>query len=288
MSQLRNFVFTCNNYTDLSIDKIKGLPDTLKCNYYIYGKEVGEKGTPHLQGYVELEKRVSFKKVTEYLKGFHIEQRKGTGPDAIRYCKKDGVVEVYGVPKNPGQRTDLQTLKAKLQENPSIKALLDDDSIQINYQSLRFAENILKYYDKPRYFKPKVTWYYGDSGAGKTRRAVNEVPEAYFKSNGSGKWWPGYDGEKDIIVDDVESDNYGLKFLLGLTDRYPFIVEGKGGTRQFQGENIYITSLQHPEIEYKSSWNSDKIIPQLLRRIDNLVEITYSQGRGILLPPTSD
>lgn len=286
MTQLRNFVFTCNNYTDLSIDKIKGLPDTLKCNYYIYGKEVGEKGTPHLQGYAELESRISFKKVTEYLNGFHIERRKGTAQEAIRYCEKDGRVETYGTPKKSGQRTDLMALKLLLSETPSIKSLLEDDSLQINYQSLRFAEHLLKYYEQPRFFKPTVTWYYGRSGVGKTRTAVAKVPQAYFKSNGSGKWWPGYDGEEDIIVDDVESSNYGLKFLLGLTDRYPFVVEGKGGTRQFQGRNIYITSLQHPADEYRSEWHSEQIMPQLLRRIDHLEEITEGQSEeGSIITP---
>lgn len=270
----------------MSIDKIKSLPDTFKCNYYVYGKEVGEKGTPHLQGYAELESRITFKKLAKYLNGFHIEGRKGTAQDAIRYCSKAGDTTTYGVPKSPGQRTDLQTLKSLLQETSCIKGLLDNDSLQINYQSLRFAENLLKYYEKPRYFKPTVTWYYGRSGAGKTRRAVTKVPQAYFKSNGSGKWWPGYDGEEDIIVDDVESSNYGLKYILGLIDRFPFTVEVKGGSRQFQGRNIYITSLQHPEDEYKSEWHSEKILPQLLRRIDHLEEIIESQSEeGYIITP---
>lgn len=269
----------------MSIDKIKGLPDTFKCNYYIYGKEVGEKGTPHLQGYAELETRASFKKITEYLNGFHIERRKGTPQDAIRYCTKDGDVAVYGTPKKPGQRTDLQSLKSLLQENSSLKALLEDDSLQLNFQSLRFAENLIKYYDKPRDFKPTVTWYYGPSGVGKTRTAIAKVPQAYFKSNGSGKWWPGYDGEEDIIVDDVESSNYGLKYILGLLDRYPFTVELKGCSRQFKGRNIYVTSLQHPEVEFRSEWQSDKIIPQLLRRIDNLIEIKTQSEEGCIITP---
>lgn len=273
MTQIRNFVFTCNNYTDLSIDKIKSLPDTFECNYYIYGKEIGEKGTPHLQGYVELKSRVSFKKLTKHLNGFHIERRKGTAESAIQYCKKDGDVVTHGTPKNPGQRTDLQSLKSMLQASPSIKLLLNQDEFQLNYQSLRFAENLLKYYDKPRDYKPNVTWLYGQSGVGKTRAAIAALPNAYFKSNGSGKWWPGYDGEEDIIVDDVESDSYGLKYILGLCDRYPFNVETKGGSREFRGRNIFITSLQHPEVEYKSTWQSDKIYPQLARRIDTLREL---------------
>lgn len=254
----------------MSIDKIKSLPDTFECNYYIYGKETGESGTPHLQGYVELASRVTFNKLSKYLNGFHIESRKGTSQQAIQYCSKDGEVEIFGTPKSPGQRTDLHTLRNLLQETPSIKSLLDNDDFQINYQSLRFAEHLLKYYDKARDYKPTVTWIHGPSGAGKTRAAVAALPGAYFKSNGSGKWWPGYDGEEDIIIDDCESYNYPAKYILGIMDRYPFTVEGKGGTRQFRGRNIYITSLGAPDIEYPGSPAYTK---QFARRIDNLIEL---------------
>lgn len=254
----------------MSIDKIKSLPDAFECNYYIYGKEKGNSSTPHLQGYVELASRVAFNKLRTHLNGFHIESRKGTAKQAIEYCSKDGEVEIFGKPKSPGQRTDLQSLRNLLQETPSIKALLENDDFQVNYQSLKFAEHLLKYYDKPRDYKPTVTWLYGPSGAGKTRAAVEALPNAYFKSNGSGKWWPGYDGEEDIIIDDIESDTYRIKYLLGVLDRYPFTVEGKGGTRQFRGRNIYVTSLAAPAIEYAGS---PGFTYQVTRRIDNLIEL---------------
>lgn len=254
----------------MSIDKIKSLPDTFECNYYIYGKETGDSGTPHLQGYVELASRVTFNKLSKHLNGFHIESRKGTSQQAIQYCSKDGNVEMFGTPKSPGQRTDLVTLRDLLQETPSIKELLANEDLQLNYQSLRFAEHLLKYYDKPRDYKPTVVWLYGQSGTGKTRAATAALPHAYFKSNGSGKWWPGYDGEEDIILDDVESNAYGLKYLIGIMDRYPFTVEGKGGTRQFRGRNIYVTSLEHPTKEYPGSPDYHH---QILRRIDELQEL---------------
>lgn len=270
MKQLRNFVFTCNNYTDLHIDKIKSLPDALECNYYIYGKEVSESGTPHLQGYVELHSRILFTKLTKYLDGFHIEARKGTAQQAIQYCSKDGDVEVYGTPKSPGTRTDINTLKQMLLADARIQTILDSEELTLNFQSLRFAEHLIGYYDKPRDYKPTVTWIYGASGTGKTRRAVESLPNAYFKSNGSGKWWPGYDGQEDIIIDDCESYHYPAKYILGLIDRFPFTIEMKGSSRQFRGRNIIITSLAAPDIEYPGSPGFTK---QFIRRIDNLIEL---------------
>lgn len=47
MSQSRKFIFTVNNYKNV----LSVLPE--KLNYICYGPEVGEEGTPHIQGYCE-------------------------------------------------------------------------------------------------------------------------------------------------------------------------------------------------------------------------------------------
>ena len=59
MSRTRNVCFTLNNYTTADIDK--GVEfGTNKCTYLVYGEEIGELGTPHLQGYLELNDPMSF------------------------------------------------------------------------------------------------------------------------------------------------------------------------------------------------------------------------------------
>lgn len=269
-NQLRNFVFTCNNWTSDDILKVEALPETFKCNYYIYGKEIGEKEqTKHLQGYVELENRVVFDKIKEHLTGFHIESRMGTQRQAIAYCQKEGNFIRYGVPKVQGSRSDILDIKRFLERDCSMVRLLEDDEIQINCNTLRTAEKLVKYYDKPRSSKPEVLWFYGDSGTGKTSGAIGALPSAYFKSNATGRWWYGYDGHKDIIIDDVRPEAYSFTYLLGLLDRYAFQVEDKGMIRQFVGERIILTSPAHPDIMYMSR---EEDIKQLLRRIDVVIK----------------
>lgn len=47
-------------------------------------------------------------------------------------------------------------------------------------------------------------WYYGKAGCGKTRTAVANHPDAYMKL--SNKWWDGYQGQKSVILDDLDPE----------------------------------------------------------------------------------
>ena len=91
MSRIRNFVFTHNNYPSTELE------DNLECRYIIYGKEVGESGTPHLQGFVSFVNGMSLSAVIKKLPGCHVEIVRNL-PAAIEYCKKDGDFTERGVP----------------------------------------------------------------------------------------------------------------------------------------------------------------------------------------------
>lgn len=93
MNQSKYWVFTLNNWTEEQSEIIESTFE--QGGYkYIWGEEVGESGTPHLQGYLEHEKRFrpSQLKFGDGLKWnqIHWEKRRGTRKQAIEYCQKDG------------------------------------------------------------------------------------------------------------------------------------------------------------------------------------------------------
>ena len=86
--------FTWNNYPSDHLDHLSKLDSRIK---WIFGYEVGESGTPHLQGYLEAEHRIRPIECLGLPEGVHYEKRKGNQAQAIRYCCKDGKVKSRGL-----------------------------------------------------------------------------------------------------------------------------------------------------------------------------------------------
>lgn len=87
------YCFTWNNYTDEDIRKLCMFTEEPKLKYLTYGMEVGESGTPHLQGFMYFNQKVSIVNIKKMLnaEAIHIEEKYeySTFEAAIAYCHKD-------------------------------------------------------------------------------------------------------------------------------------------------------------------------------------------------------
>lgn len=257
----RSFCFTINNYTDEDINQCKNLP----YKYIILGKEKGEEGTPHIQGYVFFSNPISFKSFKKKLPRAHIEVCRGSPQQNVEYCSKEEILFSEGEIPKSGKRNDLDEIRKAVQNGEDMRTIIT--SYPANYQTIKYAETIRKYLEKPRNWKPNVKWYYGETGTGKTKTAYEVLGEnAYFKDGT--KWWDGYDAHESIIIDDFRPSAIPFQELLRILDRYPHTIENKGGTRQLLAKTIIITAPYHPNEMFSTSEN----IQQLLRRIDEIRE----------------
>lgn len=83
--------FTWNNYTVGALE-MRSIIEP-HCKYLIFEEEVGENGTPHFQGYLELKKRArltELKKMFTFSDKFHWEIAKGSRRQNFAYCTKSG------------------------------------------------------------------------------------------------------------------------------------------------------------------------------------------------------
>jgi len=99
--QSTKWCFTTNNYTDVDQTVLHNLGNDDGTKYLIYGREVGELGTPHLQGFVLFTSNKRFNAVKNLLpSGSHIEAAVGTPHQASEYCKKGHSFDQFGVLPN--------------------------------------------------------------------------------------------------------------------------------------------------------------------------------------------
>lgn len=260
----RDWCFTVNNYTSDGVSRVQTvMKDAL---YGVFGYEEASTGTKHLQGYIYFENAKSFSKIQKLLPlGTHIEKTNGTPQQASQYCKKEGKYEEFGtLPQPSGKRNDLMLVKEMIKDGNGMNEIIE---VASNYQCLKTAELLLKYREQKRTWKPKVIWLWGASGSGKTKKAYDDMPNLYRKTNSTGKWWDGYDGHSDVLIDDLKDDSPQMySTLLELLDRYDCRVETKGGSRQFLAKRIYVTSIRDPIVMFG---NYDYAV-ELKRRIDRI------------------
>lgn len=261
MALLRNVCFTINNYTteDLCLLGSDGL-----WSYIIAGFESGANGTPHIQGYGELTKRMRLSSVKKYLPRAHIEGRKGTQKQAIDYCMKEGSFVSHGDAKSQGKRTDLDAAR-QLASDSGMREVTQVCTLQ----QIKVAEKYLTYNEDCRDWAPDVYWIWGPTGTGKSRaaRIICQDMDVFVKNDDS-KWWDGYDGHNAVILDDFRPSWWPITRMLAILDRYECRLEIKGGWRQLLARTIVVTSAIPPNQCYTGTGESVK---QLLRRI-NVIE----------------
>lgn len=262
-SKSRDYVYTLNNYTDDEYNHFK----TFECIYHVIGKEVGEQGTKHLQGYIYFKNPRSFNAIKKQFKRCHIERTAGTPEQASVYCKKDNDFIEIGKCPEQGHRSDVDVVREELNLGNGIRGVVKRAT---NLQQIKIAEAILKYEEPKRDWKPQVQWFWGLTGTGKSRHAHKEFEgtDYYRKTANTGKWWEGYDAHENVIIDDMDESNYPYKNLLDLLDRYECRVECKNGTRQFLAKKIIITASLDPETMFQ---HQDQQGGELLRRLDETI-----------------
>lgn len=117
---------------------------------------------------------------------------------------------------------------------------LEEIPASIRVQSYRTLKQITSDNLKPGFMEREVFAYVGSTGVGKTKQAWDEMPHAYPKDPSS-KFWCGYSGEEHVIIDEFRGQ-ISIGHLLRWCDRYPVIVETKGGATILKARRIVLTS----------------------------------------------
>lgn len=272
MSQVANWCFTLNNHTEEEVSSVNTLiEEHNNVQFLVYGFEVGENGTPHLQGYIEMKRSMRLTAMKQLIPRAHFEPRMGTQEQAIEYCTKDGQWYEFGKCKASARETKknllqarLRTLKEKVEEGADRDELFDTDPVaSVLYN--RWLEREMMRHKPPISRDVEVILIHGEPGTNKTRMAHDLYPALYAipcNTANQSVWFDGMEREHQVLLDDF-SGEMPLVQLLRLLDRYRLQVPYKGGHCWFCPDTIIITSNVHPRKWYdydkrESSWHALK------------------------------
>lgn len=262
--QARNFCMTLNNYTEEELEDLK----KIEHKYMVLGREVGEGGTPHIQGYIEFYKPKDLSALKKINERVHWEKRMGTAREAAQYCKKELNFYEDGEMTRQGERTDLARVAEMVKGGRKIAEIAEECPREyIKYH--RGINALIESQHKPRErdTPPEVIWLWGKTGVGKTRWAFDEHGDEVYVKDGT-QWWNGYTQQTAIIIDDFDG-KWPVRDFLRLLDRYPYQGQTKGGYVQINSPYIYITSDSRPDTYWgKEIWS------QVERRLSNIINLT--------------
>lgn len=250
MSQSSRWCFTLNNPDLCEVADFQLIcDDPVRVVYAIFGDEVGEEGTFHVQGFVVFKGKHRLSGVKKFLERAHWEPARGSSSQAADYCKKDGKFVEFGeCPRDTrfsSEGVSLQNIETwDAARRAAAEGRFDDIP---SHLYVRFKGNFHSIFDDACVAKDCVSvldhiWIHGCTGVGKSRYVWKNFPGAYRKP--LNKWWDHYSKEEVVVLEDVDpTHEKWLGHLLKVwSDHYPFIAERKGGSRQIRPEKIIVTS----------------------------------------------
>lgn len=240
--------------------------------YLLQGDEIcPTTGKGHIQGFVIFKNPRVMNGIIKEFPGIHWEVCKGTIEHNYAYCTKDkNFTEEGNKPKGKGHRTDIDNITTDIKLGMTNAEILNkhfDKALRI-YRSIEWAREA--FVEVKRTWEMDVKIYWGPPGSGKTRKVWEDYGDSVYPKM-KGKWWERYNGEECVLIDDFDPENcfdQQFDFYLKLLDRYPLLVETKGGSKNFRSKTIIFTSNFNPEHWFVEKPNRDAF----MRRITEIIE----------------
>lgn len=288
-SQYKRLTFTVNlgdidNFEDYDL---KQLCKTVKSSYLIAGRETGEGGRKHFQGYMEFNKKrygkailKAFRKTFPLPLSVHFEVPYSTAEKNIEYCsKEDKTPFTRGEPtetKENGRRKGLVAAFEMVKKGkPMLEIAEAHPTAWCQYR--RSLDNYQAMLAPVRNEPTRSIYLWGPTGTGKTMHAHELDPVTV---TWTGQFLNGFRGPEEVLLfDDFDYKKMDWQTFLTITDRYPLTINIKGGFANFAPKTIIFTSNSDPLTWYPDVPAATR--EAIHRRMNDYGEIRYL---GTLVP----
>lgn len=243
-------------------------PIANECQWIRGQLEVGERGEPD-EGYVHWQILVAFRQkksrraVRNLFGPFHCQLSRSEA--AAEYVWKEHT-RVEGTQFEFGERPFQRNSKVdwdRVWEAAKAGNLMEIPA-HVRLQSYRTIRQIGSDYAEPVGMVRTCYVFWGRTGTGKSREAWSAAGMGAYPKDPRTKFWCGYKGQSNVIIDEF-CGGIDISHMLRWLDRYPVIVEIKGGSRCLNASSYWITSNVDPRNWYPEASEEQKAA--LLRRL---------------------
>lgn len=247
------------------------------CHYHIYGIETcPTTAKVHHQGFFWLKNACKMTQfaVRKLLPSAHIEIRgeHATVADNIAYVTKSNTdkpnetVVTFGELPEQGkhQASRLQlVLDCAASQGIGAAARLDASIWARNINAVRIWAQLSQ---APRNFKTTVVYLYGPAGCGKSSMALEAGALPMTFDNG---FYLGYTNQPVVVLEDIDAEcTMKRNAWLTLLDRYPLILNVKGGEAVFNSKVLILTSNFPPALTFNRFWDA-----AMQRRVEKIFQL---------------
>jgi hypothetical protein len=271
----RNWLLTIN-YMEVdppTDDELNFTLQNLKhIKYYIFQLEQGEQGTKHHQLYLSFSQNQRFSTIKKLFPTAHIEARKGTHDQAVKYCSKDdtrvNLPNEWGDYLEQGKRTDMLTIYEMINEGFTLKDIREaypSQYMRYRNQIHTVHQEVLadKYLSSKRDIK---VYYISDkAGTGKTKLVYDLYGyDDVYRVFDYEHPFDSYTTQKVLVLDEYRAQ-FKIETLLNLLDRYPLKLPARYSNKVACYDTVFI--LSNVNIEKQYSYLDDVTKQALFRRL---------------------
>lgn len=209
--------------------------------------EMGDGGFKHHQIFFITKGKKSIKQLNNMFKPIigHWELTRSKAAEDYVWKEESRIGEQFEFgekPFNRSNKTDWAIVKQLAQQGK-----LNDIEPDIYVRYYSGLKNIAKDHMTPEAMERTCHVFWGPTKCGKSTAAWTEAlsyGEVYIK-NPNTKWWDGYKGQENVIIDEFRG-RIDISYLLTWLDKWPVTVEAKHGAFPLMAKRFWIMSNLQP------------------------------------------
>jgi len=277
----RRWSLTLNNPEDEVLKHLNSI-DGRYVKYAIFAQEVGEKGTPHIQGFIHFKNAKTLTATKKFLgsEKWHLEVSQGTDFENREYCTKDGpFFEIGEVPLEHGPVDAWEDILNMVEGG------FNNRQIVRKYPgiAIRCMSAIEKYRTEFEWAEMRgwrdveVEYIAGPTGCGKSRGVLyNEdgsVNTDVYRCTNAKNPFDKYDGEGTIVFEEFRSQ-FTCRDMLNWVDGHPLLLPARYADRMAKFTKVVILSNWRFVEQYHTvAETSPETYKAWQRRVETVTEL---------------